>query len=281
MGQVRPLRSPMGSIWIAHRIELPGRAHPLQLAERRGERGALCARHSHHRPLLVVGRPGSGASGPSTSALVGEGEQCQRVVERSGLGTEGRDPASPAGGGPRCVRRPRDRRNRPGPTARAPGARVRSARRRRAPGRPGGAARPRWTTGAAPPRRRACCRGRAAARCRGVRRRRSPPAATGSAPGVATTIRRSSSTSARIRSPLEVTTGTGANARPSSSAVRASPITGARRPRPPHSAHAQYGASVAHQRQRGGVVGPVSASGPLHTAHRAGVRHRSQAKRRT
>ena len=48
-------------------------------------------------------------------------------------------------------------------------------------------------------------------------------------------------------------TGTPGRARPSSSAVRASPSTGARRPCPPHSGQRQPGAGVAHQAHSGGA----------------------------
>ena len=62
-------------------------------------------------------------------------------------------------------------------------------------------------------------------------------------------------TVATTLSPLDDRTRTAGNARPSSSAVRASPTTGARRPRCPHAAHAQAGWSVPHQRQISGRVG--------------------------
>ena len=57
-----------------------------------------------------------------------------------------------------------------------------------------------------------------------------PPSATGSAPGVATTIAGSASTAASTRSPPECRTTVPGKARPSSSAVRASPTH--RRPQP-------------------------------------------------
>ena len=87
----------------------------------------------------------------------------------------------------------------------------------------------------------------------------------------------SSSTEASTRSPPEVRTTVPANVRPSSSAVRASPTTGARRPRWPHSGQAQASSTAPHHRQVGGAVAEPSASGPVQTPHRAGVRQRSQA----
>ena len=69
-----------------------------------------------------------------------------------------------------------------------------------------------------------------------------------------------SSTSAITRSPDDDwRTVTPGRARPISSAVRASPSTGARRPRPPHSGQAQPGASVAHHAHSGGRDGSAQA----------------------
>ena len=61
-----------------------------------------------------------------------------------------------------------------------------------------------------------------------------------------------------------------ANDRPSSSAVRVSPTTGARRPRWPHSGQAQASSAAPHHRQVGGAVAEPSASGPVQTRQRAG-----------
>ena len=86
-----------------------------------------------------------------------------------------------------------------------------------------------------------------------------------------------SSTSASTVSPAEIRTRTPGSDRPSSSAVRACPTTGARRPRWPHSGHAQAEAFTPHQRHAGAAAGPVVASGPVQAAQRAEVRQRSQA----
>ena len=81
-----------------------------------------------------------------------------------------------------------------------------------------------------------------------------------------------SATVARTRSPLEVRIVVAGKARPSSSAVRASPRTGARRPRWPHSGQAQPSWTAPHQRHAGGVGRRRSiASGPVH-ARAAGGR---------
>ena len=60
----------------------------------------------------------------------------------------------------------------------------------------------------------------------------------------------------------DVRTGVDGKVRPSSSEVRTSPTTGARRPRWPHTAHAQPGWSVPHHPQRGGAAARGMASGP-------------------
>ena len=61
--------------------------------------------------------------------------------------------------------------------------------------------------------------------------------------------------------------------------MRASPTTGARSPRSPHSGQAHATASVPHQPQAGGVVAEGMASGPWHAPHRAGVRHADAGER--
>ncbi len=75
----------------------------------------------------------------------------------------------------------------------------------------------------------------------------------------------------------DVRTMTPGRARPSSSAVRASPSTGARRPCPPHSAASPSRVPGGAPGALGRALGPRSRSGPWQTVHRAGVRHRSQA----
>jgi hypothetical protein len=42
--------------------------------------------------------------------------------------------------------------------------------------------------------------------------------------------------------------------------------------------HDQSASTSPHQRQAGGLVGASISSGPEHLVHRAGVRHRSQAR---
>ena len=68
-----------------HRVELAGRADPLQLAERVAQGGALRARHPDHGTDLAASAaaPSTGA-GPSTSAAAGTVEQRERVVHRAG-----------------------------------------------------------------------------------------------------------------------------------------------------------------------------------------------------
>ena len=75
-------------------------------------------------------------------------------------------------------------------------------------------------------------------------------------------------------------TGVDGNARPSSSAVRDSPTTGARRPRWPHSAQAQAGWSVPHQRQRGAAAARAMVSGPRQAPGRPGSGRRCGSVRR-
>ena len=99
-----------------------GRAHPLQLAERRGTAPAPAgAGHPDHRPRLSASgrRP---ATGPSTSAPGGQLEQGERVVDGARLAGDRGQPATPAAGGPPAARRSRARRTRPGPSAPAPAA---------------------------------------------------------------------------------------------------------------------------------------------------------------
>ncbi len=85
-------------------------------------------------------------------------------------------------------------------------------------------------------------------------------------------------TSASTVWPDDERTGVDGNERPSSSAVRASPTTGARSPRWPHTGQLHAGWSVPHQPHRGGAAGPGMARGPWHSGHRAPVRQRSQAR---
>ena len=89
--------------------------------------------------------------------------------------------------------------------------------------------------------------------------------------------RRWAPTRSTTRSPLELRTVVPVNIRPSSSAVRASPRTGARSPRPPQVPHAQVASTWPHQRHCGGTVGPDTTSGPVQTVQRAGARQVSQA----
>ena len=136
----------------------------------------------------------------------------------------------------------------------------------------------RWPSAAAPPPRRAGGPGRAPARCRAARRRRSRPRPPARRPGWP---RRSPARRRPRPAPgRRPTCGPRCrgNARPSSSAVRVSPTTGARRPRWPHSGQAQASSAVPHHRQAGGAVAAPSASGPVQTRQRAGVRQRSQAR---
>ncbi len=143
-------------------------------------------------------------------------------------------PSAPrAGSGAPPARRARGRRTWRGPSGSAPAPRAgrhRPPRRRGRHRRPAGPAPRHSSSAAAPPRRRGGwpCRAwpsrRAARRLRTRRRRR------GSAPGVATTMAGSPPTCSRTELPPDVSTGAGAKARPSSSAVRPAPVTSARRP---------------------------------------------------
>ena len=141
--------------------------------------------------------------------------------------------------------------------------RVRRRPRRTAPARRRSRAargRRRWPSGVPPPRWRAGPSGPSSSQVSSSTTAAYPPVATGSAPGVATTIAGRSSTVASTPSPEDdVRTRTPGRARPSSSAVRASPSTGARSPWPPHSAQRQPGATVAHQAHSGGRCGSAQA----------------------
>ena len=237
-------------------VELAARAQPLQVAERARQRRPCGARHPDDDPATrSVARP---PTGPSTSAPGGAVEQRERVVDRPGLAGDR--------GEPRGRRQVRGRAL--GDLARGEARRVpahqrlqRRVGRRRRPRPPGRRGRDQ-RRGVGPAAQRLLGgaqvgAGRAAARCRAARRRRSRRSATGSAPGVATTIAGLVVDRRRARaSPLEVRTRVPGKARPSSSAVRASPSTGARRPR---CAALRAGPgrrpAVPHQRQAGGSVG--------------------------
>ncbi len=153
-------------------------------------------------------------------------------------------------------------------------------RRRRRPPPPGRAS----AGGVAPPAQRLLLgaqvdRGPAAARCRAGRTAAYPPAATGSR------ARAWPRRPAAPRPPSASTRSPPSGAHPGPREGPAELLGGPRRPRAPGRAgrggrtpgSAQRRAGAAHQRQAGGVVGPVSASGPWQAAHRAGVRQRSQA----
>ena len=150
--------------------------------------------------------------------------------------------------------RSRGRRSRRGPSGPAPGARGGRGRRPRRPGRPGGPARRRWPSAAAPPRRCAGRGGPAPARCRAGPRPRSRRRRPARRPGVATTMAgRVVDLGQHAVAAGGPRPGPAGNARPSSSAVRASPSDRrpqaavaalARRPRP--------SSTVPHQRQAGG-----------------------------
>ena len=73
-------------------IELAGRPHPLQLAERRGQRRALRPRHPDDGSLLVVGGARQRRQRAEYVGIRGQLEQRQRVVERAGCAPERRDP---------------------------------------------------------------------------------------------------------------------------------------------------------------------------------------------
>ena len=77
--------------------------------------------------------------------------------------------------------------------------------------------------------------------------------------------------------PPEVRTGTPGKARPSSSAVRAAPVTSARSWPEPQRAQVQSAASAPHHRQPGVLCEPLISSGPAQVAHRAWARQRAQA----
>ena len=256
-------------------VELAGRADPLQLAERPGQRrrpGRAGTRTTTRLSLVADGRPGRaprrrpGAASRVRASSTAPGSP---VIVASRL---------PAAGAPRPL----------GGLAGGEAGRVpahqrlerrvgRVADRDHAPARSGpGAA-------ALTQRRSASSSARRSTRDEqqpGVEQHDGGVAAVGHRLGAR---RRDHDLRARRRrspappSPELVRTRVPGKARPSSSAVRASPSTGARSPRWPHSAHAQASATVPHQRQAGGVVGPVSASGPWQAAQRAGVRQRSQA----
>ncbi|GAB3857232.1 hypothetical protein GCM10027610_093190 [Dactylosporangium cerinum] len=98
-----------------------------------------------------------------------------------------------------------------------------------------------------------------------------PPAATGSAPGVDTTIDASPGTVARTPSRPDVRTGVSGNARASSSAVRRAPTTDARRRLLPHSGHEYAAATRPHHRHDGGAVADGSARGPEQLGQRDAV----------
>ncbi len=87
----------------------------------------------------------------------------------------------------------------------------------------------------------------------------------------------SAGTAASTCWPPEVRTGTPGKARPSSSAVRAAPVTSARRLARPQRAQVQSAARAPHHRQPGISCEPPISSGPPQAAHRAWARHRAQA----
>ena len=104
-----------------------------------------------------------------------------------------------------------------------------------------------------------------------------PPAATGSAPGVATTTAGSAGTVASTFWPPENRTGMDGKARPSSSAVRAAPVTIARTWVKPQGGQLQLAATAPHHRHCGVCRAPAISSGPAHTVQRACARQRPQA----
>ena len=104
-----------------------------------------------------------------------------------------------------------------------------------------------------------------------------PPSAGGSAPGVATTMLGVSGTPASVRPPTEVRTGVWGNARPSSSAVRVAPTTGARTDRDSQIGQAQSTWRRPHQ-VHSGSTWPASSSrvGPEQNRQRTGSRQPEQ-----
>ena len=104
-----------------------------------------------------------------------------------------------------------------------------------------------------------------------------PPAATGSAPGVATTTAGSPGTAAMTCWPPENWTGVDGKERPSSSAVRAAPVTIARTRVKPQRGQLQLAATAPHHRHCGVCRAPVISSWPEHTVQRACARQRPHA----
>ena len=266
--------------WTRTASSLRARADPLQLAEgaRTAPGRARGGTRTTARSSSVVAA--STGTGPSTSAPSGRSSSVsasstapgspvivasRRGRRQVGLGPLGDLALGEAGRVPAHQRLQR---------------RVVPGRRRRPPGR-----RAATSAGGVEPAaqrlllRRAGRPGRAAARCRAARRRRTRPRPTGSAPGVATTIAGAAPTTcASTRSPPELPHRVPGKARPSSSAVRASPTH--RRAQPAVAALGAGPGGVGACRTSGRSAassGPASASGP--GAGAAAGRGRGSARR--
>ena len=244
----------IGSTWIRTGSSL--RADRTRWTSPRAprQRRAVGTRHADHDaglPVVQLDR----AQHLGARGLVEQGEG---VVDRTGVADDRGEPAGRRQVGLASGRRPRGARSRRGPSGPAPGG----------PGGPGRRPRPRWpparpgpprrASGAAPPPRCAGRAGPSPARCRAGRRRRSRRRRPARHPGWRPRSAGLAGTVATTWSPPEATTGVEAKARPSSSAVRRSPTTGARSPRWPHSGQAHASSTAPHQRQAGGRAGPAT-----------------------